>query len=150
MFSGLGDKQEVDPCAQIFLRRVFMFRRMVVKNPKLLDLAYGILHKYCNEGYVGTLHSNCDLLLLEPAPPVGSPHRGAWKPRVPPLGPIGLMLYSAHQYGVAIDRNFKCNKRYEVSIPFLETPIQYLRPLLRQFINQARSTLATRASQHQK
>ena len=43
LFSSLQAKQEIDPCALIFLRRIGMFRRMMVKNPSLLGMRAAFL-----------------------------------------------------------------------------------------------------------
>ena len=137
-FSVFPDKREVEPAAVIFLRRAKMFRRMVSKHEHLLPIATQVLQHYREAQYVGTVADDADLLNLIPAPSPGRPHRAAWKPSVAPLGPIGLLLYSCHQFGLALGHDFEVQCKHENDIPLLHTPLQFLTSSLRHLINLAR------------
>jgi len=138
VFGMMEDKHEVDPWAQIFLRRCTLFRRMIVKHRHLLQKANLIFKKYQDAGYIGT---NCQpevLAQLKPIPPIGMPNRSAWKPKIPPLGPVGLILYSIHGMGVALGEGFNIHMHNEVPLSLIKTPIQYLKPLLRNIVVHSR------------
>ena len=112
-------------------------RRMLSKHP-IVEAARLILHHYQEGRYVGTLLDDEGLCHLTPAPTPGRPHRAAWKPSVAPLGPVGLLLYSCHQMGLALSTDFQILCKNENPVPLFHNPIQFLIPALWHFVNLAR------------
>ena len=129
----------------IFLRRCMLLRRMLAKRPHLGKLAKDIFDTYQGIKYVGTDSSEAAIGRLIPGPPVGHLSRAHWKPSVVPAGPVGLLLYSAHCHACAFDRSFVLHTLLETPVSILSDPIQFIRPLVRNFINKSRSLHASSA-----
>ena len=116
--------RELDPTAYIFLRRVNMLRRMYVKHPEIALGIQDILREYTVRGFPGTMPDDKNINNIQPAPQFGSSLRSVWKEGIKPLGPIGLLCYSAAHYGVVIDDLFICHQKNEVPFSINECPYQ--------------------------
>ena len=98
-FGFSGAPFHIDPYIEIFLRRVTLFRRYLVKYPHKNVLVDRIYTAYDKASYTG-VHSNCtDLAQLHTAPLPGKPGREPWDPPFTPHGPIGLFLEHTHHFG---------------------------------------------------
>ena len=141
-FGLLATRDELDPFSVIFLRRIVMLRRMLVKHPTILSGVQDIMDNYIQNRFPGTLADITDLHMVQPAPPFGHQDRAAWKHGIVASGPIGHLLYSAAHYGVIIDRDLNCHRHNEVHFSIQHIPYQFLRLAARQFISSVRTAHA--------
>ena len=103
-------------------------RRVLAKDPDLVDAVKEILEVYKEFGYVGIRYENTVLSDLKPAPPPGHPERHWWEPTDPELGPIGLMLSTLHKAGAALDVDtFTVHPHGEVPTSFLQVPYNHVK-----------------------
>ena len=58
---------------------------------------------------------------------------------MPPQGPIGLLLFRAHCYAMALSDDWRLHQAKETSFSILNCPIQFLKPLVRQRVVRARA-----------
>eukprot|EP00973_Karenia_brevis_P060149 8370390-Karenia_brevis.AAC.1 len=80
-----------------------MLRRLCAKTPSIKILVEKIFQKYLNLNYVGIFTGEDQAAQLQVAPLPGSPGRHDFKAALPPQGPVGLLLQTAHYMASAID-----------------------------------------------
>ncbi len=143
MFSTL--MRELEPCAVVFMRRAITLRRMIAKQPFVLEFAKDILDTYCTLGYPGTCNGNLTCI-----PARGTSGRRAWKNQYMARGPIGFLILSAAEHGMSIDDSWNFTQAHEPSLNLVLTPDQFLPSLLRVRICNNRSVhlASSRSSCH--
>ena len=67
--------KEVEPSAVVFIRRVMLLRRMLIKHPQLYEQISYTIHTYMLRGFPGTLGPGLSSDAISPAPPFGDPCR---------------------------------------------------------------------------
>jgi ribonuclease HI len=120
--------KEVDPEAVILIRRVSMLRRMIVKNPFVLEYVKDIHDIYCAQEFPGT-HRNPPHII--PVPAKGTAARRAWRAQYMARGPIGFMLLSLSEFSMHLSPEREIMMPHEVEFSIMNTPWQYLHRLLR-------------------
>ncbi len=135
-------RKEVEPWAVVFIRRVSLLRRMLIKNPFLVEQVADTITHYTRLLFLGTLGPGLPDAGILPAPPFGHPSRATWKGKHHAYGPIGELLYSAAHFGCAITPDFYLRQPKEVEFSIHQCPLQYLKPLVVQSIRTFRSITA--------
>ena len=128
-----------------------MLRRMISKRPALRNCVDRIVSIYNSAEHMGTEGFVLRFGPFGPGPPLGAPKREPWTLKLPTFGPIGLLLYSLHQFGAWLSPNLHICYSNEVCVSIVHTPFQYLQPLVRRLVQLARTShaKATRADLQQ-
>ena len=134
--------KEVEPWAFVFINRVSLLRRILVKHGDLLPSISDTIQYYTGLGFPGTLAPGASVADAQIAPPFGHPDRGSWKAQFHAYGPIGELLYSAAHFGVCITPDFQFLQKGEVPFNIYTCPFQYLKPLVVQSVRLTRCILA--------
>ena len=120
----------IDPYIEIFLWRITLLRRYLVKNPHEEVLFAHNYSAYAKLSYTGIHNSSIDLSSFQPAPLPGDAGRDDWAP----AGPIGLLLEHTHHLGATVDLQTHTLRAHDVNaIHFLTLPFQLLRPIIAAF-----------------
>ena len=119
---------DLDPHVQQITRRVCLFRRMWARHTWIREDIGRIWKHYHDRGFMGTCTT--DYISRAPAPPPGHPGRAQWKPDLPLMGPISLMLYSVSQIDSNLDQDFRILRPNHLPLDILNMPKQMVRPMV--------------------
>ena len=99
-FSKAGFK--IDPYIEIFVLRIAMLRRIVIKYPHCLTTIRCLARLYRAKGLHGSFVAGDDLSTMTVSPPPGHPERHLWRDKQQPKGPVGLAMQHTYMLGAAL------------------------------------------------
>ena len=136
------DKNDLDPMAQVLVRRVLQIRRTSKKRPeaeakfKRTLKKYAVKHKEAKGEwpcwyYPDEEEAAGKTFVFPPEQPHPSTkeHDQHWSRSIVPVGPIGLLIEAALWHGMAIDDRLNLRQKAEQHIDILEVPYQSLKKL---------------------
>ena len=135
-------KNDLDPAAQIFARRVLQVRRTACKKDGADERFRNILEDYANKQRKNGVwpewyrHVDPDKANEEETFPTEQPHpstkeyEDGWSDQIMPLGPIGLLIESIVWHGMKIDGSLRLWQHKEEPLDILKAPYQSLKPLI--------------------
>ena len=144
-------KNDLDPVAQIFARRVTQVRRTACKKKHALAKFQNILGTYANTHKKGNqwpewyMDNTCDPNGMSVSYPNEQPHPSSneydvdWNKEVDPVGPIGLLIESVVWHGMKIDDDLKIWQKNEEPLDVMAIPYQDLQPLILKAAGRARN-----------
>ena len=135
-------KNDLDPAAQIFARRVLQVRRTACKKEGAEDRFKHLLRDYANKHkkngtwpkwyrHVNPEEVTEDEIFPNEQPhPSTKEHEEGWSDQITPLGPIGLLIESIVWHGMKIDENLRLWQHKEEPVDVIKVPYQNLKPLV--------------------
>jgi hypothetical protein len=135
-------RNDLDPMAQIFCRRVMQIRRRSCKREGAKARFKSMLNKYAETHKQGSkwpkwYHSRGteegqtkDDYPVEQPHPSTREYEAGWDKPILPLGPIGLLVESLIWHGMAIDDDFKIWQSNEEPIDMFNMTYQSLKPMV--------------------
>ncbi len=133
----------LDPVAEVLVRRVMGLRRNLAKHPHLRTLVDSIYACYHHRGSYGTQVDPKLLGALAPAPPPNYQAYSPWKcPAGPACGPIGLLLHQSRDNCMRMNASLVICDGNVDQLDLLKVPFQHVKPWLHQASCNARSALA--------
>ena len=103
-------------------RRVNLYRRMWAKHPRVQADIGALWHYYKGKHFMGTYSTDTGTQ----APPPGHPGRALWKPTIPMMGPMALLLFSIAQVNGTMDEHNCMNRPDHLPIDLFSTPHQMI------------------------
>ena len=136
-----SDKSELDPVAQILMRRTLQIRRAACKKPENLPRYKQLLRKYAEKQKEGDQwpswyppdesndHRPTKYPKAQPHPTTKD-YDADWKGSLDPKGPIGLLIEALVWNGLVIDQNLNIWQQKEEPLNIIATPYQSLKMLV--------------------
>ena len=133
----------LDPVAEVLVRRVMGLRRNLAKHPHLRTLVDSIYACYLHRGSYGTQVDPKLLGALAPAPPPNYQAYSSWNcPAGPACGPIGLLLHQLRDTCMGMNASLVIFDGNWSQLDLLKAPFQHVKPWLHQASCNTRSVLA--------
>ena len=130
VFETSGSKTELDPQIDIMVRRAMGARRASVHVDNFIIRAAKLHDYYKGQNMGGTKTELEDIKALKPHAPAGDKGRDNKLSQCKPHGPVGYLITSTCEYGMAMDNQLTIYQHQELPLPIMLLPHQQIKPLV--------------------